>query len=90
MSMAIRRVYALTDTHGATYRPMASAKRYRDRDKAALFAEISSDLVNRVDSEATVRGVNKWEVVEEALRKGLPLLSPSAAITFEDLARRSA
>jgi hypothetical protein len=57
--------------------PMTNAaKRHRDRKKASLFAEIDPGVVNRVKAEAESRGVNKWEVVEQALIRGLDLLDP--------------
>lgn len=66
---------------------MTTAKRHRHRDKASLFVEIDADLLRRVNAEAVDRGVNKWEVVQEALLKGLPLLSDSPTPVFEGLDR---
>ncbi|ATL72533.1 hypothetical protein [Nocardia terpenica] len=37
-----------------------------------LFVRIDETLVNRINHEMEARCLNKWEVVEEALREGLP------------------
>lgn len=51
-----------------------TAKRRRDRKRTPLFAEIDPGVVARVNAEAATRGLNKWEIVEEALIRGLDLL----------------
>ncbi|MGV9638084.1 hypothetical protein ACWDO0_28240 [Nocardia rhamnosiphila] len=49
-------------------------KRYRRDDEkiADLFVTVDKSLVERAQAEAKANNVNLWEVVEDALRKGLP------------------
>ncbi|WP_433635571.1 hypothetical protein [Nocardia sp. CA-120079] len=51
-------------------------KRHRREADAIgkLFVEIDKDLVERAQKTAECQNVNLWEVVESALRKGLPSL----------------
>ncbi|MGW4354621.1 hypothetical protein ACWELJ_21330 [Nocardia sp. NPDC004582] len=45
----------------------------RDKDAIAdLFVKIDKRLVKRAQDTAEYQNINLWEVVEEALRNGLP------------------
>jgi len=50
----------------------------RRPDRTGFYAEIDPELVNAVKQAAADRGVRNWWVVEEALRRGLPLVPPAA------------
>lgn len=73
----LRRVSADLVAISVIHMPMpSSAKRHRDRKKSGLFVEIDPAVVDRVTAEAAQRGVNKWEIVQEALALGLDRLGP--------------
>ncbi len=73
----VRRVSTELVAINVIHMPMPSpAKRHRDRKKSGLYVEIDPAVVDRVTAEAAKRGVNKWEIVQEALALGLEGLGP--------------
>jgi len=51
-----------------------AATRRRPRAREPLFVELDPNLIETVRQMTAARGVHQWWVVEEALRRGLPLL----------------
>ncbi len=46
----------------------------RRRAREAVFVELDPQLLETVRQVTAERGVHQWWVIEEALRRGLPLL----------------
>ncbi len=49
-------------------------KKPRRRAREAVFVELDPQLLESVRQITAERGVHQWWVIEEALRRGLPLL----------------